>query len=189
MRSSSASWQPLLIALSLAILTLWLNHVTTVAVTVDDGGFQHTPDYYIDNFQATAFDANGRPLHVLKASRMVHYMDDDTTTLSEPQYEQRPPGKPVVRVSARRGVISGNGDHVHFLDDVVATRTADNRPDLVVRGEYLHVIPDAEQMRTDQPITISQGNSSLTAAGFRADGRERTLALQGPVRGVYHVGR
>lgn len=187
MTPGSASWQPLLIAATLAALTLWLNHATDVAVIRDDGGFSHTPDYYIDNFRATAFDADGHPLHVLRAKRMVHYMDDDTTSLIEPQYAQQRPDKPAVRASARRGMVSGNGDHVHFLDQVSVTRLADAGPALEMRTEYVHIIPDAEQIQTDKPLTLTQGQSTLSASGMFADGQSRAVLLRGRVKGSYRV--
>jgi lipopolysaccharide export system protein LptC len=187
MTPGSASWQPLLIAATLATLTLWLNHATNVAVIRDDGGFSHTPDYYIDNFRATAFDADGHPLHVLRAKRMVHYMDDDTTSLIEPHYAQQRPGRPAIEASARRGMVSGNGDHVHFLDQVTLTRQSDAGPTLMMRTEYLHIIPDAEQIQTDKPLEITQGQSNLSANGLFADGQSHTLILRGRVRGNYRV--
>lgn len=189
MTPGSVNWQPLLIAATLAGLTLWLNHATEVAVIRDDGGFSHIPDYYIDNFRATAFDADGHPLHVLQAQRMVHYMDDDTTSLTEPRYAQQRPGKPAIQASARRGVVSGNGDHVHFLDQVSVTRVADAGPALEIQTEYLHIIPDAELIQTDKPLVIAQGASELTANSLLADGNSRAVLLRGGVKGSYRVSR
>lgn len=189
MNQGSAAWLPLFLAAALAGLTWWLNHATTIADKQDNGGFSHTPDYYLDNFSATAFDAKGKPLHVLHASHMVHYMDDDTTSLSEPHYEQHGPAGPKVSVQARRGMVSGNGDHVHFLDDVRLDRAADNGHAMELRTSYLHVIPDAQQMMTNKPLEIHLGKSTLSAAGMYADGKQGTISFAGRVRGTYHVSR
>lgn len=189
MLSGAASWHPLAIAAALAGLTLWLNHATRVTPQQDNGGFGHTPDYFVENFQATAFDVEGHPLHLLRAERMVHYMDDDTTSLTEPRYEQHPPGRPVVRARAEKGVVSGNGDHVHFLDGVLVERITPSGQVLEMRTDYLHVTPDAEQMQTNQPLVITQDRSVMTAGGMAADGRAGTLLFRGPVQGTYHGGR
>lgn len=189
MSQGSAAWLPLFLAAALAALTWWLNHATTSADKQDNGGFSHTPDYYLDNFSATAFDANGQPLHVLRARHMVHYMDDDTTSLTEPHYEQHGAAGPMVRVQARRGAVSGNGDHVHFLDDVRLSREADNGGALELRTAYLHVIPDAQQMQTNKPLEVRLGESTLSASGMYADGKRRIMTFTGRVRGTYHVSR
>lgn len=189
MNTGSSAWLPLFLAAALAGLTWWLNHATTIADKQDHGGFSHTPDYFLDNFRATAFDANGQTLHVLRARHMVHYMDDDTTSLTEPRYEHHGATGPEVRVQARRGVVSGNGDHVHFLDDVRLIREADGGEALELRTSYLHVTPDAQQMQTHKPLVVQMGTSTLNASAMRADGKQRSMVFAGRVKGTYHVSR
>lgn len=187
MIQGATAWQPLLIAGALAALTLWLNHATTIAVMKNNDGFSHVPDYFIDNFQATAFDAQGMPLHVLEAKHMVHYMDDDTTHLTEPHYERQRPDRPTVHARSLRGVVSSNGDHVHFLDRVRVTREASDERPLKMHTEYLHIIPDADVMQTNKPLVITQGSSNMSATGMYADGKSRVITFQGRVKGTYEI--
>jgi lipopolysaccharide export system protein LptC len=142
----------------------------------------------VENLVATAFDSQGHPRYTLSAARMVHYTDDDTTTLEVPRFEQQAPGAPAIRAAARRGLVSSNGDHVHLLDAVSMTRAAhQGMPELVLTTDYLHVTPEAESMRTDKPVRLRQGTSWLAAESLYFDAKARILDLKGGVKGSYEI--
>lgn len=177
-------WLPLFIAGLLAALTFWLARLAQTAAPVDMGGFGHDPDYIIERFSATAFDAQGEQRYLLAAERMTHYMDDDTTALEQPRFAIQEGGHPRWRADAVRGVVSANGENVHLLDDVRVQQAAAAQP-VVLTTQYLWVIPEAEMLRTDKPVTLRQGASVVTAQGMELDGRQRTLILAGRVKGTY----
>jgi LPS export ABC transporter protein LptC len=109
------NWMPLGLALLLAMLGFWLNHVGERVETVDNAGFTHDPDYFVENFDALAFDTDGKPYQRLAAARMMHYMDDDTTVLDKPRLRILDPLTPV-SVTAGRALLSSDGNQVYFLD-------------------------------------------------------------------------
>lgn len=190
MIQSSTAWWPLILAALLAALSLWLNQLTQPPPGDSDGGFGHDPDLVVENFVATAFDRQGHPRYTLSAARMVHYMDDDTTTLEVPHFEQHTPDAPAIWADARRGLVSANGDHVHLLDEVSMTRAAhQGMPELVMTTDYLHVTPEAESMRTDKPVRLRQGASWLEAESLYFDAKARILDLKGSVKGSYEIQR
>jgi lipopolysaccharide export system protein LptC len=179
-------WLPVAIAGLLAVLSFWLARLAQMPAAMDMGGFGHEPDYIVENFQATAFDAQGLPRYRLAAGRMTHYMDDDTTALEQPRFVREIPGQPTWRAVARRGVVSSNGENVHLLDDVrIERRVAGQAVPLVLTTDYLWVIPEADILRTDKPIILRQGTSQVTAGGMEVDGKQHTLRLAGRVRGIY----
>jgi lipopolysaccharide export system protein LptC len=179
-------WWPLAIAAGLAAVTFWLARLAQAPVSLDMGGFGHDPDYVVERFQATAFDIDGKPRYRLAAERMTHYMDDDTTALAQPRFLREVAGQPTWRVAATRGVVSSNGENVHLLDDVQVERVAAGpSPSLTLTTNYLWVIPEADILRTDRPITLRQGTSQVTAGGMEVEGKQRTLALAGRVKGIY----
>lgn len=190
MTDYSPALLPLAVVAAMAGLTYWLNQVTEAPLPQDDAAFRHDPDLIVENFSATAYDRHGHPRHILTAVRLTHYMDDDTTELIAPRFEQRSPGAPVVRASATRGFVSSNGEHVHLIDQVRITREATpDTPELVMTTQYLHVTPEAELMRTDQPVELRQGASWMTAGSLYADGKSRTMELKGRVKGTYEIER
>lgn len=179
-------WLPLVLAGLLALLGIWLNQLTHRPVVVDNGGFAHEPDTIIENFSALAFSRDGRPLHRLSAERLTHYMDDDTTVLDMPRFSVLDRDSARSDVTAKRGQVSSNGQHVHFLGDVQVTRRSQGAPSpLTLETEYLWITPDAGIMRTDKPVTLRQGRSVINAGSLLANNQSKEVSLSGGVHGNY----
>jgi lipopolysaccharide export system protein LptC len=179
-------WLPLAFAAMLALISGWLNQVAERPLVQDDAGFTHDPDYIVENFNAQTFDLEGRPYQFLSARRMIHYMDDDTSELDQPQFRLTRADRAPIEVSARRGLIFGERDSIHFLDDVRATRSAKpGQAAFVLTGEHLRVVPDAGIMSSDKPVTLRQGESVIHAGGLYSDDHSKRLELTGGVRGLY----
>lgn len=45
---------------------------------------RHEPDYMIDNFAVTVLNEQGQPRYVLRAARLVHFADDESSELDQP---------------------------------------------------------------------------------------------------------
>lgn len=183
-------WLPLGLVTLLALLGMWLNQLTHRPVVEDNGGFAHEPDTIVKNFNALAFDQGGRPLHRLSAARLVHYMDDDTTELESPRFSVLERNSIRSEVTARRGQVSGNGQHVHFLGDVRLTRQdPDARSPLELETEYLWITPDAGIMQTHKPVTLKQGRAVITAGRLLVSDQNKEVTLSGGVHGSYEKTR
>jgi lipopolysaccharide export system protein LptC len=179
-------WLPLGLVAMLALLGGWLNQVTHRPVAEDNGGFAHEPDTIVKNFNALAFNRDGHPLHRLSATRLIHYMDDDTTILESPHFSVLEQDSVRSQVTARRGQISSNGQHVHFLGDVVLTREAQGASaPITLKTEYLWITPDAGIMQTDKPVTLTQGKSVITAGQLLVNDKDKEVSLSGGVHGSY----
>lgn len=180
------SWIPIVVVAMLSALSFWLGKVAGSLPPGAGAKVGHDPDYIVENFAATAFNEHGQPRYRLSARKMIHYMDDDSTELQEPRFE-RQDGKAVpVSVSARRGLISSEGEDVYFIGDVRAHRPATaNQAATELSSEYIRVMPDADILRTDKPVVLRQGASLIEASGVEIDNGKRLVALQGRVRAVY----
>lgn len=186
LRQSHYFWLPLAVAGGLALLTAWLGQLAQAPLGRDGSVFGHDPDYFVEDFRATAFDVGGVPRYRLTADRMVHYMDDDSTALEEPRFGREGPKVSRVQVRSKRGLVSADGENVYFLGNVRMEQDgARDRPPLELTTEYLRVIPDHDIIRTDKPVTLREGKSLLTASGMVADGGKRSLVFAGRVKGVY----
>jgi len=183
------NWTPLGLALLLALLGFWLNHVGGRVEAVDTAGFTHDPDYIVEDFDALSFDVNGTPHQRLIAKRLTHYMDDDTTVLDKPIMRSLGDQEPVT-VTAKRALLSSDGNQAYFMDNVRVERlSGDGQPPLTLETEYLHVSRDARTMRSNRPVLMRQGRSHVSANGMLADDRARLLSLDGNVRGTYEKTR
>lgn len=178
------SWPPLGIALLLAMLTTWLNHLGEHVESVDNAGFTHDPDYFVEKFDALTFDRDGRPWQSLQAASMTHYMDDDTTVLDKPLLRKLDPDRPLL-VSAQRALLSADNRHLHFLGEVRVERPVPAGPSMVLETEQLQVTPEARILRSHAPVSIRQGSSRIRADLLYVDERAGELTLSGNVRGVY----
>jgi lipopolysaccharide export system protein LptC len=185
-----ASWVPLTVVGVLAAMTFWLGRVAESQAPGSDAGFRHDPDYIVENFSAQTFDEHGGARYRLMAGKMVHYMDDDTTELEQPRFEREASAAPKVNVSAKRGLITADGEDVYFLGDVRVRRlgTADGPP-AEMFAEYLRVMPDADIARTDKAVVMRQGGSTIEATGMFVDNERRYVQFAGRVKAVYEKKR
>jgi len=124
--------------------------------------------------------------YTLSAAKMVHYPDDDTTLLTSPRLVSLGPTKAPVTITALQAVVSSNGEHVYFQDDVRVTRSAfGDSSELVMRTAFLHVVPDEKLAMTDRAVTITDAATTVTAVGFELNSETREIKLLSHVRGSY----
>ena len=184
MRFSTTRLFPLALMLSLALLTLWLEH----AVQIEEKPQalrRHDPDYLITNFTTTTYNAQGEPESVLAAARMIHFPDDDSTDLVLPRVLEAKPGRSRVTVRAERGTLSREGDEIFLYDNVVLTREADaHDPQARMTTSFLHILRDRALVRTDREVHFEEPGRSLSGRGMEYHTDTRQLTLAADVKGV-----
>jgi lipopolysaccharide export system protein LptC len=178
-------WFPIGMAIFLAVLSFWLNHLTADPANIDHGGFAHEPDTIVENFNALTYNEEGKPWHRISAAKLTHYMDDDTTTLDRPRFRLLVSSQTPTEVSADRGHVSSDGENVHFLGNVQLTRHIAGTAPLSLQTEYLWIIPSAGIMRTDQRVTLQQGKANVTAQAMLINNKSKQFTLSGGVKGHY----
>ena len=180
------SWFPFLLLAGLAALTFWLDRMVQLAPGAPQALSRHDPDYMVDKLKAARTNENGIVIYTLDAERMIHYPDDDTTHLTAPRFVSLRAKQAPVTITAREGLVSSNGENVYFKNDVKVTRAAyADRSEMVMRTTYLHIIPDDNIARTDQPVTIQDAAAVVHAVGLELNNETRVLRLFSNVRGTY----
>lgn len=182
-------WYPVLFMLALAGLTLWIDEKVQPPPPVRDGSARHDPDFIVDNFAAQRMNVDGSRRYAVEGKRMVHYPDDNSTQIETPHFThfdaEEKHASPVF-VTAKRGLVSRNGENVYFIGDVRIDRAAyADQPPLALRTEFLHIIPDQDLAKTDKPLTMTHGTSRVDAVGMVFDNRARTLNLLSNVKVHY----
>lgn len=173
---------PVLVAALLAALTLWLDQL------VQSGSAQprvpgSEPDFVVHDVSATQTGADGRPRHVLKATRMTHYPSDDTTVLEQPRLSHFRDASMEVQARAEKATLSGDGRTVLMSGDVLLVRSAyGTQGELTLRTEELTVLPEEGFARTSMPVTLTSPTSRTDAVGLEFDYDRRRLTLQSNVR-------
>ena len=177
---------PLILVTLLAALTFWLERMVQPTGRAPGATSRHEPDYIVEKLSAVSMNEKGAAAYTLAAAKMMHYPDDDTTILAAPRFVSYGTAQSPVTITASEAVVSSNGQHVYFQDDVRVTRAAHGTSsELVVRTDFLHVIPDQNIARTDRTVTITDAATTVTAVGFEINSETRIMKLQSRVRGTY----
>jgi lipopolysaccharide export system protein LptC len=182
----SPSIFPLTVLVLLLGLTTWLQHATEVESPRRDGSLRHDPDFIAQDFTMRQLDISGNEKFSLRAARMLHYGDDQSTDVFEPQltYLANPPA---LHFQARRASISKDGKTIDMQDDVVGWREPDAANEaLSFRSSRLLVYPDDQIARTTAPVTLTQGRSVISGIGMDADNKARTFLLHSQVTGTIY---
>jgi lipopolysaccharide export system protein LptC len=181
--SRARYWLPLLPLFGLLGATYWLNLQVQPQAAKPDSSKRHDPDAIIENFSATKLNEQGVPGFIMVAKKMLHYPDDDSTTLEAPRITMLSAEHPAIHASAKRGTISSKGDEIFLHDDVEVLRDASAKQDqLSLQTEYLHVIPDQNLTDTDRAVTIVEDHTTVHAIGMEMNSETRTLKLLSQVR-------
>ena len=189
MRIRAANLLPIVLMLFLAALTLWLRIAIEAPATPGSDHHRHDPDAIIDNFTLTRLSEQGAPQYTLTANRMLHFADDDSTELDTPKVIKRGEG-PTVTITAGRGIVTRDGEEAFFRGNVLVVRAATpGREELRVRTDYLHVLPEKNIARTDQAVTITEGQSELSGVGMEFDENSRRFAFFSQMRGRFDQAR
>lgn len=179
-------WYPAMFLALLAGLTSWLDQKVQPPPVPRDGSARHDPDVVVESFSAVMLYPDGTRRHALNGRRMVHYPDDDSTQVEDPEFFHYAPPAAPVHATAERALVSREGDNVYFTGRVRIDRAAfADEPALGLATDFLHIIPDRDLARTDKPVALTRGTLTARAVGMEFDNRARTLKLLSNVKVHY----
>ena len=182
------SWLPILPLLGILAVSYWLDQQTQPDEQKTGGRKQHTPDAIVDNLKAVTLDQQGTPHFIMSAKQLVHYADDDSTTLDEPDITALAPMRPDVHMTSRNGALSSKGDVIELTDGVKIVRAASpNRSELVIQTEYLKVVPDLQTAQTDRAVTMTDADGRLSSVGMDMDNKAQIIKFLAQVKAINAV--
>jgi len=184
------AWFPIVLLAAVAAVTVWLDRQIQPPEAASNGRARHDPDYIVDNFTITRIGPDGAVRYKLNARRMLHYPDDDTTSLEAPKLVNFRGADVTVTATAKTATLSSNGENAYLNDDVRLVRAAyAEHSELTVATTWLHVIPDDGIAKTDKPVRIHDANTLITSDGLEFDNETHILKLLSNVRGRYEKKR
>ncbi|MBY0440052.1 MAG: LPS export ABC transporter periplasmic protein LptC [Burkholderiales bacterium] len=173
---------PVFVVALLTALSFWLDAVVRTAPPLDKD-VRHDPDFIVDNFVATQTGLDGLLQHTLRATRMSHFLHDDSTLLENPRLIHYTEKRLEVTATSDRALMSSDGEVIQMSGNVRLTRAAvADQSELVLLTDSLVVTPDKGSARTDQPVVIRNATSRTDAVGLEFDYRLRQLELLRDVR-------
>ena len=168
---------PIALMVLLVGLTFWLQRATEIRNPYSDSRLRHDPDYFADNFTVRRFAPTGGLQNTLVAKRMVHYPDDETTVVTEPQMSFFKGPRPTY-LTAKQGLVGPDAREIALVGNVRGTRAATaTDPEIVFTTSHLTVFPDDEVARTSAAVTITQGASVVRGVGMEADNKTQVYQL------------
>lgn len=181
----------LIIGVVLILLALGSNWMisSTSTETPDTVSEEHKMDYYVGNFTTTLMGQDGKPFRRLRAVRMVHYPDDDTTELTEPYITLFEETIPMWKIQSDTGWLSGDGDLLLLQGNVIIDRpkTATQNPVHMVTSN-LRIQPNQNYAETEEEITIDNSGNRIKSKGMQAWlTKPLRIKFSANVRGRYEV--
>jgi len=182
-RRTSHRWRLLalmLTAVFFAFGSFWLLQ----AMQDDDDGrlgdAGNEPDYIVENFSFVRMTPGGRPRYVVSGERLAHHPVTDVSEVSKPVVESMAPGRPRMTMHADRAQIHHQEDRVELMDNVDIQRPATPTSQAMrARTDALTVLTDEEIVKTERPVQMTLGASSLEGVGMVAENPTQKM----------HVGR
>jgi len=150
------------------------------------GGPENEPDYIVENFSFVRMTENGQPSYLLSGKRLEHIPLGDVSHVTQPVLRGVEPGRPLMTVTAQRAEIHHLEHRVELFDDVDLQRPKTPASEaLRVRTEALTVLPDEEILKTDLPIDMQLGASSVKGTGMVANNATMQLHMSSRGQIVY----
>jgi lipopolysaccharide export system protein LptC len=144
-----------------------------------------TPDIVVDRVVLTQFDDQGRARNKLFGEQLRHFAQNDDIEITAPLLVSLRPDQPRVEARANSAHVENAAERIYLNGDVVITRAAfGGEPQLRMSTDYLLVLPDEDRYRSDRPVTLTRGDSSIRANAMDFDNIARTVVLTGAVRSV-----
>jgi lipopolysaccharide export system protein LptC len=174
--------------LLLGVLSFWLLQQLEVEDVSRRAPTRHEPDYYIDAMVRTTTGVAGELKNILRAERVEHFPDDDSTELASPHLEIYNGHPDPWHVVAERGWVSAGNDVVLLHGEVEIWRqnAAGERVYQVLTSE-LRVLPREQYAESDNPTTIIGPSTVTHAIGMRANFAHDRLELLQRVRSRHEV--
>lgn len=145
------------------------------------------PDFFMNNVSYLQLDDEGAVLNQIDTAKIVHYVTDDTYTFVKPFLKMLDKNKQVWEIAADSGKSNGN-EKVFFNGNVQIRQifgVTSKSIGTSVNTNAATIYPDKKIAETDQPVTIKQGESIVSATGAKINFKASKLELLSKVKGQY----
>lgn len=144
------------------------------------------PDYYLENFNYVKLGPTGLPRYDVAGVKMVHFPADDSFEITKPVVHSLDLAKPPMELYSDTARVTDDQTQIHMYGNANAIRGAANgRDPMHLVSQYLLLLPDEEIVKTDKPVAMTMGTTTLNGVGMLANNATQVVQLFGNVRGHY----
>lgn len=140
-------------------------------------------DLFIKNFTLSSTNETGDTVYTLKAHRLEHYSDSETSQIIEPQISIPQQDKHWL-ITANRGEID-NRQVLIRLENNVVMRNIDSDLPFEIRTRSLTINTETQIIESDQSVSIVNGKLNLVSNGMHYNNTDKQLKLLSDVNGTY----
>jgi lipopolysaccharide export system protein LptC len=180
-RRTSHRWKLLalmLTAVFFAFGSFWLLQALQSEDTDNLGNAGNEPDYIVENFSLVRMTESGQPRYLVSGERLAHHPVSDVSEVSKPVVESMAPGRPRMTMHADRAQIHHQENRIELIDNVDIVRPATPTSEAMrARTSALTVLADEEIVKTDRPVRMELGASTVNSVGLVAENPTQKLQL------------
>lgn len=166
----------------LLLLTLWLDQNLQRADSRQGSDEQQEVDYIIEHLNGIQVNHALRANRFFSADKLIHYPAGDITQLEHARLTSIEPDKPLLRIIADQAKLTEGSNDIFLNRNVSIIRGKDQDKDKVTMlTDFLHLIPDMDIAKTDQPVTVTRMNSITNAVGMLVNNQTGEILLQSRV--------
>jgi lipopolysaccharide export system protein LptC len=173
---------PLSVLVLLVALTFWLSRFVQQDDSRTEGPKRHDPDLIIENFAAQKLGESGDIEYAVKAVKMQHFLDDDSSLLENVVFVAIQPNQPKLTATAPRGQLfkHPDGDDEVMMDGGVRIETdADSRyPPIKLATPKITIIPDQNIARSSDGVAMESPAGALNAKSFLLNTLTRRIVFE-----------
>lgn len=186
LRNWLSSYLPLLLMALLASTTWWLiKHTPQPQGPSVEAPKRVDPDYTMNNFNITRFDAEGALALRIEGAVLRHYPDTDRIEIDSARIHAVSPDGRVTDAVAQRALANGDASEVQLFGGAQVISQVEGQDPLRIDGEFLHAFLRFERLRSHLPVRVRRGGDETHAAGMDYDNLAQQLVLRGPVRSIF----
>ena len=170
---------PLAVLMALVALTFWLNQFVQAPNARADANKLHDPDLIVENFVAKALGETGEVQYTVKAAKMLHFPDDDSSLLEAVVLTALHANLPPIIAQAPRGRLVAGADEVIMEGGVLVTsEKTETHEALKLATPVLNVFPEKNLARATEGVRIDSASGHLTANKMELNSLTRSYRLE-----------
>jgi lipopolysaccharide export system protein LptC len=170
----------MLVGVFFAFGSFWLVQVMRGGDEAQNVNVGNDPDYIVDNFSFVRMSETGQPRYVISGERLTHRPADNTSVIDKPVLQSMSIDHPRMTITANNAHVNQDQNQIDLTGNVDISRPGSKTTQpLRIRTEALTVLPDEDIAKTDKPIDMKLGTSSVTGVGMVANNATQQVTLGG----------
>lgn len=181
---------PLALMGILTLGTYWMVQLTTPD-SPSNKLKSHVADYTLDEVTITTLAPSGETKYRIVGTKLTHYEDDASSTLTNPIARRFHPSKPPTTVKSDLGLMNGEMSVLELQGNATLTRPAQpatpteaGSARLFMSSASFTILLNEDIVKTKLPVVLEQGLSIMSSEeGAIFDNVHQQLTMVGKVRG------